>query len=128
MRTSFAILTAGILVALSTVAILWTTRYEVAQPFDPKLFHRYDRWTGRIETCSSYFDERTYCGFALGQRADQAVQADNERAMQTLRNWGYSENEIKSWPKHVFEEVRNGVLNGDDKSAIENWLKMSHVQ
>jgi hypothetical protein len=42
MRTSFAILAAGILVALSTAAILWATRYEVAQPFDPKLFHRYD--------------------------------------------------------------------------------------
>jgi hypothetical protein len=127
MRVSFAILAAGILAALSTAAILWATRYEVAQPFDPKLFHRYDRWTGRVETCSSYFDRRTYCDSALTQRADQAVRADNARVMQTLRGWGYSENEINSWPKHVFEEVRNGVLNGNDKSATDDWLKMRHV-
>jgi hypothetical protein len=127
MRT-YAIIGAGTLVALSIAAVLWTTRYEVAQPFDPTLFRRYDRWTGRVEICSSMFDERTYCGPALKQRADEAVQADDATARKALLSYGFTEEEIDHWPKYVFEGARNAILNGGSKSSIDDWLKSNHVQ
>src|SRR5215813_9722454 len=69
-----AIIVAVLLIAVFCGgAIMWVNRYEVAEQFNPNLFERYDRWTGRVELCSSYFDGKTYCGFELERRAGQAI-------------------------------------------------------
>ena len=40
----------GVLIAVSVSAvILITNRYQVSQPFTPRVFTRFDRWTGKVE-------------------------------------------------------------------------------
>jgi hypothetical protein len=64
----------GVLIAVSVGgAILVTNRYQVSQPFNPFMFTRLDRWTGKVETCSSIYDNTTYCGHALSQRNNKAL-------------------------------------------------------
>jgi hypothetical protein len=129
MRVSLAILVSGLLIAFcSGGAILWTNRYQIDQPFEPTLFKRYDRWTGRIELCSSYYDERTYCGTELSRRADEGVRAEHAYANKKFLSWGYSQEQIDSWPEHVLQGARNSVGNGGGSAeSLKKWLKDNHV-
>src|SRR5271156_1805833 len=112
MRDYQAILIAGALIAVcSGGAILWTNRYQIDQPFEPLMFKRYDRWTGRVELCSSLYDEKTYCGDELVRRSDEAVRAAHAYANEKFRSWGYSQDEINGWPEHVLDGARNMVAN-----------------
>lgn len=73
MRFYLAILFSGVLIAIwSGVGIVWTSRYQIVEPFEPLLFKRYDRLTGRVELCSLIIDKQTYCGADLGRRIDVA--------------------------------------------------------
>jgi hypothetical protein len=129
MRTYQAIIAAGILIAISSVgAILFINRYEVAQPFNSQLFNRFDRWTGRVEFCSSYYDEKTYCGSDLQRRADEAVNAEHLVANNTFLILGYTQEEINNWPKSVLEGARNIVGNSGSKSSLADFLKDHHVR
>ena len=101
-RSYQAILIAGILIAISSgTAILLINRYEVSQPFDPKLFYRFDRWTSRVELCSSFYDEKTYCGSELNRRVNEAVNAEHVAANKTFLRLGYTKEEIDRWPESV---------------------------
>jgi hypothetical protein len=129
MRTHQAIIIAGILIAVSSGgAILLINRYEVSQPFDPKLFNRFDRWTGRAELCSSYYDEKTYCGPDLRRRVDEAANAAHLLANNTFLSLGYTQEEINGWPTAVLEGARNIVGNGGSKSNLAEFLKDHHVR
>jgi hypothetical protein len=129
MRTHQAIIIAGILIAvLSGGAILLINRYEVSQPFDPKLFNRFDRWTGRAELCSSYYDEKTYCGPDLRRRVDEAANAAHLLANSTFLSLGYTQEEINGWPNAVLEGARNIVGNGGSKSNLAEFLKVHHAR
>jgi hypothetical protein len=37
------------------------------------MFNRFDLWAGRVETCSSFYDNKTYCGSDLVQIAQEAL-------------------------------------------------------
>ena len=129
MRTHQAIIIAGILIAISCGgAILLVNRYEVSQPFDPALFNRFDRWTGRVELCSSLYDSKTYCGSEFARRNDEAVKATHSAANKTLLSLGYAQEEINSWPPSVLEGARNIVGNGGNMSTLADFLKSHHVR
>ncbi len=130
MRNSHAIIVAGALLAVcSGGAIMWTNRYQIDQPFEPLLFRRYDRWTGRVEICSSYYDNKTYCGEELTRRTDEAVRAQHTYANEKFLSWGYSQDEINRWPQNVLDGARNMVANsGGSKAALDDWLKSNHVK
>jgi hypothetical protein len=129
MRTYQAINVGGILIAISSGgAIVLINRYEVSQPFDPSLFNRFDRWTGRVELCSSIYDNKTYCGSELNRRNDEAVNVQYRAANDVFLNLGYTQEEINNWPKFVLEGARNIVGNGGSQSAVSNFLKDQHVR
>jgi hypothetical protein len=66
MRADHAIFISGALIAMSAGgALMVIDRYEVSQPFNPMMFNRFDLWTGRVERCSSFYNNRTYCGSNL---------------------------------------------------------------
>jgi hypothetical protein len=128
-RTYQAILIAGILIAISSGgAILFVNRYEVGQPFDPTLFNRFDRWTGRVEVCSSIYDDKTYCGVELNRRANEAVNAAHLAANKTFLRLGYTQEEIDRWPESVLDGARNIVGNGGSVSTLTDYLKAQHVR
>jgi hypothetical protein len=119
MRTYQAIIVAGALIAISSGgAIMLTNRYEVSQPFEPSLFKRLDRWTGRVELCSSLYDEKTYCGSELSRRADEAVKADHVSANNIFLSFGYTQEEIDRWPTYELGLARNLVMNGGSKADL----------
>jgi hypothetical protein len=123
MSTPKAIIAMGVLIALSAGgAIMLTNRYQVSQPFDPRMFTRFDRWFGRVEICSSYYDETTYCGAALSRRTQEGVDAANEAEYQKFLEYGYTQAQIANWPPHVLDVARNIVGNGGDKAALDNWI------
>ena len=119
MRSYHAIIVAGLLIAISSGgAIMFVNRYEVSQPFDPNLFKRFDRWTGRVELCSSHYDEKTYCGSELSRRADESVKADHVTANNIFLSFGYTQEEINHWPDYQLGLARNLVLNGGSKADM----------
>jgi hypothetical protein len=129
MRTYQAIIVAGFLIAIASGgAILLINRYEVSQPFEPSLYNRFDRWTGRVELCSSYYDGKTYCGLELSGRVDEAVNAEKLVANQKFLSLGYSQEEINNWPKSVQDGARNIVGNGGSMSSLAEYLKGQHVR
>jgi hypothetical protein len=124
MRTHQAIIVAGVLVAASTgAAIIWINRYQVGQPFNPVMFTRYDRWTGRLEACSSYYDGKTYCGSDLARHTQEAIDAERLAANKVFRDFGYSQKEMDRWPKHILEQAQNIVRNGGSKDALDEFMK-----
>jgi hypothetical protein len=128
LRTYQAIIIAGALIAISSGgAIMFINRYEVAQPFTPQLFNRFDRWTGRVELCSSFYDEKTYCGSELRRVADEAANAEHLAANKTFLSLGYTQEEIDRWPAHVLDGARNIVGNGGTKAHLIEFLKENHV-
>jgi hypothetical protein len=79
--------------------------------------------------CSSYYDERTYCGKDLISRADEAVRAEHAFANEMFLSWGYSQDEINHWPQHVLDGARNMVGNGGrSKDDLERLLKTNRVK
>jgi hypothetical protein len=72
MRT-YHVIIGGALMISTAGAIMVLDRYEVAQPFSSMMFNRLDLWAGRVETCSSFYDNKTYCGSDLVQIAQEAL-------------------------------------------------------
>jgi hypothetical protein len=130
MRNYRAILIAGALVAIcSGGAIMWTNRYQIDQPFQSLLFKRYDRWTGRVEFCSSFYDNKTYCGEDLARRKDEGRRALYGYANEKFLSWGYSQDQINRWPQNVLDGARKMVANsGGSKAALDDWLNANHVK
>ena len=119
-----AIASVGILTAVVlSAAYMLTNRYQVAEPFDPNLFNRFDRWTSRVEACSSMYDGRTYCGEELDRRLEQAITAEHEAADRKLNAYGYTQLQIAGWPRSVADGARNIVRNNGTKDEIEEWLR-----
>lgn len=128
MRTNQAIIVAGALIAFSTGgAILLVNRYEVAQPFNPILFTRLDRWTGQVETCGSIYDNKTYCGRDLVRRNQQAIDADHLAANERFLALGYTQHEINLWPASIIEQARNLVGNGGSDTRLVEFLNSKGV-
>lgn len=128
MRIYQAIIVAGLLIGVSTGGVFaWMYRYDVAHPFNLMMFQRYDRWTGRVELCSTMFDQDTYCGPALKRRADEAVQVRYTSANIVFRTLGYSQEQIDHWPQSVLEQARNIVGNGGGNSDVAKFLQEAHV-
>jgi hypothetical protein len=124
MRSYHAIIVAGVLIAISSGgAIMLVNRYEVSQPFDQNFFKRLDRWTGRVELCSSLYDEKTYCGSELSRRADEAVKADYVAANNIFLSFGYTQEEINRWPDNQLGLARNLILNGGSKADMARFWK-----
>jgi hypothetical protein len=120
MRTYQALIIAGTLVAISaTTAII--TRYEVTQPFNPVMFTRYDRWTGRVEMCSSLYDNKTYCGSDMLRRAEAAVDMQHVAANKRFLSLGYSQEEIDHWSRDL-DRARNMAGNGSSDEAIRRFI------
>jgi hypothetical protein len=114
-----AIFGVGVMIAVSVgSAIMLTNHYEVQQPFNPALFSRFNRWTGSAELCSSRYDDRTYCGQALVQRSQKAVDDSYAAAHQKFLDYGYNQEEIESWPANVLDAARNIVGNGGNKDEV----------
>jgi hypothetical protein len=129
MRTYQAIIVAGALIAISSGgAIMLINRYEVVQPFTPPMFNRFDRWTGRVEVCSSVYDEKTYCGTELLRRTNDAIETEHLAANQTLLDLGYTQEEIDHWPASVLTGARNIIGNGGTKARVIEFLKENHVR
>jgi hypothetical protein len=117
------ILAMGVLIAASVgSAIMLTNHYEVEQPFNPALFSRFNRWTGDAELCSSRYDERTNCGQALIQRIQKALDDEHAVEYKILLSYGYSQEEIESWPPFVLDGARNIVGNGGNKDTLDKWV------
>jgi hypothetical protein len=106
---------------------MWVNRYEITPSFDPMLFNRHDRWTGGVELCATYFDEKMYCGAELRARANQAIKARQDAANLTFRKLGYSQDQIEHWPKDVLEDARRMVGNGVDDDEVAEFLKGQNV-
>jgi hypothetical protein len=118
------IIAVGVLIAASVGgAIMLTFRYQV-ESVDPDLpmFTRFDRWTGKVEQCTSYYEDRTYCGAAMLQRLQQDNDAQHAKEEQTLRALGYTQKEIESWPPYVLDGARNIARISGDKGRIDEWL------
>jgi hypothetical protein len=116
--------TVGTLIAVSIgAAILITSHYQVSQPFTPYLFTRLDRWTGQVERCSSIYDNTTYCGRALSQRLQTAVDAEHEAEHQAFLRYGYMQDQIDHWPPDVLGMAQNIVGNGGDKAALDRMIQ-----
>lgn len=114
---------AGLLTAVSVGAtILITNRYQVSQPFTPSMFTRFDRWSGRVEVCSSVYDNTTYCGNALSRRNHAALDAEHEAEYQALLRYGYTQEQIDRWSPNVLDTARNIVGNGGDKAMLDNLI------
>lgn len=117
------IVAVGVLIAVSVgAAILITNRYQVSQPFTPSMFTRFDRWTGKVELCSSIYDDTTYCGRALSQRNKTALNSEHEAEHQAFLKYGYTQDQIDHWPPIVLEMARNIVGNGGDKAALDSMI------
>jgi hypothetical protein len=128
MRSYHAIIIAGALIAISSGgAFMLINRYEVSQPFDPHLFNRFDRWTGRAELCSPFYDEKTYCGSALTRVVAEAANVEHLAANKTFLSLGYSQEEIDHWPESVITGARNIIGNGGTKARLIKFLKENHV-
>lgn len=126
MRTYQAILLAGAVIAVcSSSAILWAERYQINQPFEPMLFKRYDRWTGRVELCSSSYDQTTYCGTELVVKSDGAVRALHASANRKFLASGYSQEEISRWSPNVLEGARNIVRNGGSEGTLKEFVRQN---
>jgi hypothetical protein len=129
MRTNQAIIVVGLLVAIAAGgAIMLINRYEVGQPFDPMMFNRFDRWTGRAEICSSFYDEKTYCGRDLKRRAQEGVEALHLAANKKFLSLGYTQEEIERWPANVLDGARNIVGNGGSEEHLNEFLQSQHVR
>lgn len=104
MRTPHAILAAGALIAVSSAGtILYINRYEIAQPFDPQFFKRYDRWTGRVEYCSSMYDNKTYCGPELFRRSQQLSTRKTRMQTGCFSASATHSNRLINWPRPLSE-------------------------
>jgi len=113
----------GVLIAISVgSAIMLTNHYEVAQPFNPMMFSRLNRWTGHVELCSSIYDQTTYCGPAMYQRNEKALAEEHAAENQKFLSYGYTQEEIESWPAHVLDGARNIVGNGGIKETLDEWI------
>lgn len=114
----------GVLMAVSVgAAILITNRYQVSQPFTPRMFTRFDRWTGNVEICSSTYDNTTYCGDALSQRINTALDVEHEAEHQAFLKYGYTQDQIDHWPPNVLDMARNIVGNGGGKAALDSMIQ-----
>jgi hypothetical protein len=119
----------GLLIAVSAgAAILITNRYQVSEPFRPSMFTRFNRWTGKVEQCSSIYDDTTYCGSALSQRIQTALNAEHEAEHQTFLRYGYTQEQIDRWPPNVLDKARNIVGNGGDKAMLDDMIHEESVR
>jgi hypothetical protein len=123
MKTNTVIFAVGALIALSVgSAIMLTNHYQVSQPFTPTMFTRLDRWTGRVERCSSMYDEKTYCGSDLERRIKEAIDAEHAAEYQKFLSYGYTPKEIEGWPQNKLDGARNIVSNGGDNATLDTWI------
>jgi hypothetical protein len=116
------IIAVGVLIAASVGgAIMLTFRYQV-ESVDPDLplFTRFDRWTDKVEQCTSHYEDRTYCGAAMLQRLRQDVDAEHAKEEQKLRTLGYTQKEIEAWPPYVLDGARNIARLGGDRDKSMN--------
>src|SRR5205809_433949 len=114
----------GILIGVAGgAAILLSTRYQLGGASDPNMFTRFDLWTGHLEYCSSYFDDKTYCGNALETRVQQWNEVNSQLAHRRFRDYGYSEEQIEAWPSQLLSRARNLVTNGGSKSELDRLIR-----
>ena len=123
MRPYHAIIIAGALVATSAGgSIIVINRYEVTQPLNPITFNRSDLRTGRVEACSSIYDNKTYCASDLVQIAQEALDAAHLAANKRFLSLGYSQEDIDHWPTSLLEAARNLVGNGGSNERLKELL------
>jgi hypothetical protein len=122
MPSYHAIIIAGALMISTAGAIMVLDRYEVARPFSSMMFNRFDLWTGRVETCSSFYDNKIYCGSDLVQIAQEALDTAHLAANNRFLSLGYSQEDIDHWPTPVLETARSLVGNGSSNERLEEFL------